>query len=769
MEKQLSRWIVSHPLSSTLWVVIITLIASSGLPFVGISHDYQDYFDADNEQLIAFNKVQDEYVNSDNILVAVDPRHKGVFQREFLSLIEQMTKHAWQVPGAIRVDSLTNYQNMDAEGDDITVKPLFENVERLTDKQILKRKLMAEREPALVGGLLSRDSAATGINITIALKDNGKRESIDAAVGYVRHWVGELSAQHPDTGFYLTGQVMQYKAFPEVSEHDTVTLFPVMFFVMILILFLVFRNVPVILAVIAVLVLSVLAGVGVIGWLNIRLTPDGVAAPAMILPLAIADCVHLISHYFACLRENPDARQAMQQSLERNLKPIFITSVTTALGFLSLNFSDSPPIRVVGNLVAIGVVFALALCIFMLPVLLIRFGKISIRKASRIDQFLSGLVVFISRRRMLLLMSALLLIVVSSFGLPKNQLEQTTVNLFNKSIKFRTDTDWVNDHLTGVTALQYSLVAENGVTNPGYLRKLDKFAAWLRAQDRVEHVAVFSDVIKRLNRSFHGNAESFYRIPASKELCAQYLLVYEASLPAGMSLSNQINMGHTASRVVVAVKKLSSKEVITFDKAVYNWLQANTPQSTWAHGTSPAIMFAYLNSANIKSMLFSLLLALVCISFVLIGALRSVKFGLFSLLPNLAPLAIGFGLWGYFVGQVGLALSVVMGMTLGIIVDDTVHFLNKYLDGRSRLGLESDQAIEHAFHQVGKAIIITSVALGLGFLIVASSDFRQNADLGLMSAVIVFIALLFDLLFMPAALLVMEKRRKVKVAVKKMV
>jgi predicted RND superfamily exporter protein len=151
--------------------------------------------------------------------------------------------------------------------------------------------------------------------------------------------------------------------------------------------------------------------------------------------------------------------------------------------------------------------------------------------------------------------------------------------------------------------------------------------------------------------------------------------------------------------------------------------------------------------------------ALILISLILIVALRSVKHGLISLAPNLAPAIMAFGIWGYFVGQVGLGLSVIVSMTLGIVVDDTVHFLSKYLHARRDKNMNSATAVRHAFNTVGMAMWVTTVALVAGFLVLVFSGFKMNADMGLMSAITITLALVMDFLFLPTLLIRIEAKK----------
>ena len=169
-------------------------------------------------------------------------------------------------------------------------------------------------------------------------------------------------------------------------------------------------------------------------------------------------------------------------------------------------------------------------------------------------------------------------------------------------------------------------------------------------------------------------------------------------------------------------------------------------------------MFSHITKTNMDSMLQSGLGALVLISLILIFALGSFKYGMISLVPNITPIAVAFGIWFMLVGQINMAVTVVLGMTLGIVVDDTIHLLSKYIRARRELGKSPEDAIRYAFQTVGRAVIVTTIVLAAGFSILMQSSFGFNADMGKLTAITIVVALILDLLLLPAILLTIDKR-----------
>jgi predicted RND superfamily exporter protein len=288
---------------------------------------------------------------------------------------------------------------------------------------------------------------------------------------------------------------------------------------------------------------------------------------------------------------------------------------------------------------------------------------------------------------------------------------------------------------------------------------LDRFTGWLREQPEVTHVYSYSDVIKRLNRNMHGDDPAWNRLPDDRELAAQYLLLYELSLPYGLDLNDRISVDKSATRVSASVGEVSTVAVRDLIGRAKNWLRRNVSADVTGEATGATVMFSYISQRNINSMLTGNALALLLIAAIIMLALRSVSIGGLSLLPNAVPVLVTFGAWALFVGQVGMAAATVTATSLGIVVDDTVHFLAKYMRARREHGLDRPEAIRYAFTMVGRAVVSTTVILAFGFGVLALSTFRVNEQMGLLTALTILIALPVDFLLLPSLLMIGHKSR----------
>ncbi|VAX09065.1 Predicted exporter of the RND superfamily [hydrothermal vent metagenome] len=748
------RFILQHKYLVVAITLLYVVLAASGMRFLVFNNDYQVFFSEENPQLLAFKALQDTYTKNDNILFVVSAKDGPIFTRETLAAIEWLTKEAWQVPYSLRVDSITNFQHTYAEEDDLIVEDLVLDAAGLSDAQLADKRRIALAEPMLLDRLISPDANTTGINVTIQMP-GVRLDETPEVVQFSRNLKEQMKTLFPQVEVRLTGVVMMDNAFAEASQQDMQTLYPCMLLLVLIVMGVLLRSIPATLSTLAVILMMIAATMGITGWIGIQMTAPTTIVPVIILTLAVADCVHVLTTFLHQMGQGKNKQDAMLESLRINLEPIFLTSLTTAIGFLILNLSDVPPFQDLGNMAAIGVAFAFILSITFLPALMMIMPVKAFRSDTPDAIAMARIAEFVIRNHSKLLVGMLCLVLFLLAQIPRNELNDEYVKYFDTSIEFRQDVDFVTERLGGEYRIDYSLsaVEAGGISDPAFLRHLDAFAEWYRQQPKVVHVSSFTDIMKRLNKNLHGDDPAWYRLPDQRDLAAQYLLLYEFSLPFGLDLNNQINVKKSAVRFSVTIKPMSTNELLALEERAQQWLQENVPETMRSEGASPTVMFSHIGARNIRTMLKASVIALVLISFILMLVLRSVRIGLISIVPNLIPIGMAFGIWGLFVGQVGLALSVVSSMTLGIVVDDTVHFLSKYLRARREKGLNSEDAVRYAFATVGTALWVTSVVLVLGFGMLAFSSFELNSGMGLLTAITIALALMADFLFLPPLLM----------------
>ena len=754
-------FVITHPWQIFILTLLVVMSAGSGGRFIEFTNDYRVFFSEENPELQAFEEMQNIYTKTDNVLFVIEPEGTDVFNFSTLNMIAELTESSWQIPYSTRVDSITNYQHTLAKDDDLLVGDLVDSSSNLSLEDISYVREVALKEPLLVKRLISPSGHVTGVNVTIQLPGKSLTEVPEVAQ-FSRELKSKLEASYPNHRIHITGLAMMNNAFGESSQNDMTTLVPMMFLTIIVVLGILLRSFSATISSIVMIFFTIIFAMGLMGWLGWKLTPASASAPTIIMTMAVADTVHLLVTFLHNLRKGINKVDAIADSLRINIQPIFITSVTTAIGFLSMNFSDVPPFHDLGNVVAIGVLFAFVLSVTTLPAMVILMPmRIKVREERKNGVMNSFANIVIEYRKLLLLVMGGIALSLMAF-LPQNKLDDQFVEYFDESVDFRQATDFSSQNLSGIYTIQYSLNQgeSGGVSEPKFLEDVEMFSEWLRTQDEVMHVQSITDTFKRLNMNMHADDPAFYRLPASREQAAQYLLLYELSLPYGLDLNDQIGIDKSQTRLIITLENLHTEEMLGIEKRMSDWLDNNIADVAYTVA-SPSLMFAHIGKRNVNSMLAGTTLALIVISFILILALRSRRIGLISLAPNLIPAGMAFGLWGLMVGQVGLSLSVVAGMTLGIVVDDTVHFLSKYLRARREKGMDEKEAVRYAFNTVGVALWVTSLVLVMGFLVLSQSHFSLNSDMGAMAAITIAIALIMDFLFLPPLLMKLEEKLNV--------
>ena len=748
------RW-----LTVLLSLLLMLVLAAGAMFIVNVDVDVRNHFSKKDPHIVALEQLEDTYALSDAAFVTVAPRNGTVFTREALVAIEDLTEQLWHTPYVTRIDSIANYSHSEGREDELIVERLIDGAGSLSAGDIRRIEKIALETEEVAGRLVSRDGQVAGLVVSIALPEKRQQARVEI-VDFLNETLAAARAKHANIDYHLTGEIVLNRAMRDAINDDMGILAPLALVTMLLVAIVLLRSIWGTVAIVVMLIVVFLSALGFIGWAGMKFYGESGAALFVLMAVTVAHTVHIIEAAMAGLRQGMDRKQAAAHSLQLNAWPVFLTSLTTAIGFLSLNFAEMPPFRVMGNMVAFGAMCAFVYSVTLLPVFL---SVVPLRarpvRTGHSDVF-DRLGRFVVSHRTTLLWSFGIVTVVLIAGISRIELKENWLELLDESYEFRRSTDFVSEKFAGVETYEYSLDSgrEGGVTDIEYLRRVDAFAQWYRAQPEVAHVFAISDIMKRLNKNLHGDKQEFYAIPDNSDLAAQYLLLYEFSLPEGRDLNNLIDVGRSATRMTVTLKSLSTNQKIALDERARDWLRTNTP-SMDSGATGVAVVGANSIQRNIEGMLRGTIVAMAIVSLLLLFVFRSVRLGLISLIPNFVPAAMAMGLWGYAVGAVGNAAAVVTAIAFGIIVDDTIHFMTKYVGARKR-GLLPSESVQSAFGSVGKALVTTTIVFGLGFLVFGASGMTTNQALGMLVGMTVVIALLADFLFLPPLLMALDGTRE---------
>ena len=732
---------------------LVALLLMAGAPNISFDTDARVFFDKNNPDRIALDNFEAAYSKDDNLVFVLSPKDGNVFSAETLKAVGQLTEDAWLLPYVRTINSLTNYQNSYAESDSLVVEDLITDINNISSADVANAREVANSRIELENTYINEDNSITQVNVLFRLPGEDAIVEIPFVMGEAEKLKADFEAKNPNIDVRMVGFVPLNNQYSESGQDDTATLTPLMIIVTLIAVAIILRSVFGVGLIFIIIILCAGSSLGALGWSGTNINNATVVAPLMVMTLTVASAVHILSSVRQTMTITSDRNEWVRTAIIDHGPAITVACLTTAIGFLSLNFSISPPFRQLGNIVFVGVIAALFYTLTMLPALISLLPLKKINAQASMDKGMTGLAEFVIKRKNFLLFSTAALVTVLIFGITKISLEDDFLRYFDEKYELRQSIDYYEENFGGLNALEYSVNSgiENGINNPEYLQKVSDLVEFMRIQPEVTSVRSYTDVVKRLNQNFNNDNASFYKIPTTELEAAQYLFLYELSLGYGLDLTDQINVNKSALRVTANVANATTKEFLNLDKRIQGWFAENAPE-LMTKSTGPSQVFSQISSRDVPAMLKGTGLALIGISFIILLVIRNIKYGLMSLIPNLLPAAMAFGLWGYYTGAVTLAVSIVVAMTLGIVVDDSVHFMLKYAKARKN-GKTPEDSVREAFQKVGMALTTTTIGLFLGFCVLAQSGFAVNKDMAQLTAITVVFALVVDYLLLPPVLI----------------
>jgi len=744
--------------------IVIALMFGGGLSKLKFTTDFNVYFSPENPQMQVFDKLEADFNKQDSLTFLVVPKNNDIFTEDTIDLIRTLSEKSWQVPYSRRVDSLTNFLRTTSENDELETDELISSDVEITPELLQSVKQFILND-SIAKQFSSPNSNVGLINVSLTLP-SGSLTANKEVVLYAREMLESISYDKNNIDVHILGTAMINYALEEAIEGDIAMLVPFSYALIFIVMFALLRVASGTLLTITVITLTNITVFGAIGWAGVTMTPAIGAVPSIITIIAVADCMHFLISYYHELSLGKEKRDAIGNALHINFSPMLVTSVTTAIGLLCLNFSESPPYQDLGNIVAFGAIVAFIFTVTFLPAILLWMPASTKKDSSnRHSSYFSSMATFgdwVIKHYKILMVSTLLFTFFASFSLMNNTLSDNWIDNYDDSYPIRQAINVQEDQMYGAHFIDFRIDSKQpqGINNPAYMKDLDKLTLWLSSLPKVGYVSSFSNQVKSINKILHNDDEAYFSIPKNRDLLSQSNLLYEMSLPFGMGLDEQIDIQKRSIRLRIILHEMTSSELLAFDSQVTRWATENTPNITLSEGSGLGMLFAHIMQRNVTSLIQGTFLALVLISLLMIWVLKSVKLGLLSLVPNIFPAVLAYGIWAVLDGRVDLSVSIVATMSLGLVVDDTVHFLSKYQLARNTKGLDVYQGILYSFRTVGVAMLITSIVLTLGFGILMFSHLRPSWAMGELLAITIMFALVVDFLLLPGLLIMFDKRNQ---------
>ena len=750
--KKFINFIINFRWGIVLLIPIITVTFAMQLKNVQFDGSYRIWFGPESQTLQKYDKFKAVFGNDDSMIIVFSDEN-GVMSKKALGVVERLTDKLWQTKYIARVDSLTNYQyvhvNAD-EPDDILIENFIEEVDTLSKKELQKKKEIALSEDVLVDRIISRDAKTTMIVARLTPRAGNTIGASKSIVKDVRQYIEEEKASGYE--FFLAGGPVVNQTFSSLAIHDVMTFTPLAIFIAMILLWVIFRRPSGMVLTILVVVFTFTIVMALQVVLGYKLNNFTANMPVFIIAIGIADAMHLYWIYLLARRGGLNNVDAIHDSVNKNFLPILLTSVTTAVGFASLGVSDIVPIKTLGLATASAAILAFVLTIVFVPAALAILNiKVKVKKVEELSDkqniFATKYAEFIVRNDLKIITFCIGIFGFIGLGLTNLKVDSNAVRYFTEDVPFRKTIALIEKRLTGPMA--YEIVADSkskdGIKDPKFMNIVERFTIELKKKyPDARHTSSLVDIVKKFNEIVDNDKS----IPQDKNLIAQYLLLYSLSLPQGMEINDKMDVDEQFLRITASMNVVDTSQDLEMIAWIENWW-SKTEYSAEVNGQTS--MFANMQSDVTDTLIESITMAIGVISLLMLFIFKNIRMIPIFLIPNILPIVLVIGVMGWLGITIDIGVAISGAIIMGIAVDDTIHFLVKYQEARKK-GHRLKESLAYVMQYAGSAIIFTTVVLSSAFIVFNFSQFMLNANFGLVTAIALIIAVLVDLLLLPAIL-----------------
>ena len=732
-------------MGTTLLVALLSL-SLKNLAYEG---SYKIWFDKDSSIIQNYEQFRSRFSGDDTFIVAFRDEN-GIFNKKAVETILYLTQAFKKFDGVRKVESLSNYQCISSEDDDIIVEDFLYGDDDLT----LKRSLALQDE-LILHQLISQDGKTTMIALSLSEK-MGSDEEVNIAVFQKLQELLAKESKNRGYKFYITGLPAVTASLVTISQGDAMVLMPLAVIVVVAFLFFIFRSFLGVLVPSVVVVFTFLSVLSMQMILGYKLNNFTVNIPSFVTAIAIADAMHLYLAWIYYKLGGRATKEALTEALSSNLIPMALTSFTTAVGFATLGMSSIEPISTLGIAITSGAVLAFLLSITLVPAIILTLREDYEVKGVKVFNLSSikGYGSFIRRNDKKIVFAFVIVMTFVSLGLFHLKVDSNSIKYFSKDTVVRSGADFLEKNLTG--SMRYEIILDSGVKEgakePRFLQSIVSFeSAFKKRFTNVRFTTSLKDIVQRMQKVVNPDANKI--LPDDKNLVAQYLLLYSMSLPQGMELNDKIDTTERYLRLTINTNIVDTSKDLEMIEWIQSYFKTKTPYSAEVQGQTT--IFAYMQSSVTDTLILSISMTLLIVVLSMLLIFKNLKMLWLFLLPNIAPIIFVGGFMGYLNISIDIGVAISAAVILGIAVDDTIHFFSKYFESIKVRGF--DESIDYILSHSGNAMILTTLILSFTFAIFGVSSFVPNVNFSIVTVSALNIALLFDLVLLPALLSLLFK------------
>lgn len=752
-----ARFITRNPNFCISSSIVLFIVLTLGIFKINSNFSVKIWLQENDPRITALNEHEHTFGSSDSIDLVITNK-KGIFNHETLKAVSELTEKMWTVTDIVRVESLVNHNWVTAEGDDINISPFIS-----TDLDETQEELNIKRDLAIFDKQLLNNFISSSGNMTYIrsiLKTTNGTPPYEKIVLEVEDIVKNYQTE--DLHISLSGITFINESLQRASNRDMGVVFPIVFLLLVVILYAFFKNLAGIVLPFVIIILTIAATFGVEGFIGLDFNNILSAVPAILIAIGLADSIHiLISYRHFLIYEKLSNEQAAYMCLKKNFVATILTTVTTAIGFFSLTSTFIRPVHDLGLLAGIGCLIAWLLTYFLLGASLKFFNFHGSKSSEKEDlNLLHKVFLFSIKYRKIVIITFPLIAIIMGYIGSKNLINADPVEYFSNNTPIKKTIGIVQEEFGASRSIElvFDGGAENMIKNAEFLKKSEAFINWLETQPKIVRVVSFVDVIRKMNQTLHGDKKEYYKIPDTDGEVNDQFFLYTLGLPSGLDLKNQISIDNSKFRAMILWDVKDTMNAIIMTDIILA-KAAEFGLKVYEGGQSP--IYNRVNDLVVDTFFYSMSLTLPLIFFIMFITFKDFKIALLSLIPNIFPLAIAAGIMTLNNDHINIGNVIVFAVCLGIAVDDTIHFVANYKINILQ-GMDSFDAISDTIKKTGKALILTTVLLFFGFGMFILGDFVPNQKFGIYCSIILLLALLADLVLLPALLMTISPPRNEK-------
>ena len=725
-------WIV-WVLAATITVLSILAIKTN----IRLETNLDEYMPENNPAFIFSNQAEDLFGIKDGIIFAIE-NPDGIYNSTTLQKVKDLTKELQGMKEIEKFDVTSLYTADNITGSDmgLEVDPFYTKVPS-SEKKLEEIKRTVESNDMIYGRIVSKDEKSTIVIAKIAkgvFDDEFYKKMLDLEKKY----------EGPEK-IYVAGRPIVEGTLARLMPRDMSVMAPMVILVIMAVLLVMLRSVKAMLLNILVVLLSTLWTFGLMAFLNIPVYSVSTMIPVMLIAIGVAYGVHMFNHLYIFMKNNPEAdkKTAVLNMIRYMWKPVMMAAVTTAVGFTSLLTSEVYPVKYFGVFTSFGVISAFVLSIVFIPASLMITGLPGRRKPLEKDLDLEEKEEYreketvsfkftnaVLSHKVLVISVTAAVVLVSLFGLTRIRVDSSFLANFKETSDIRITDKYINDHFAGTSSFNIILEAEDAESfkDPGTLGLVNKLQSDLNNLAVVGDSFSLTDFIRRMNMVMNGNDEEYNTIPDSRDMIAQYLLLYEMSGDPE-TLNSVIDYDYKTLNLTVQLKSDDSKairEVVAVVDSFKNSFNDYGVKIRFAGSGYKALVFSDL---ILKGQVSSLGLSLLIVIILLTLMFKDIRLGLIGSIPVFLTALINFGVMGLLNIPLGPTTALISSIAVGIGIDYAIHFIENYRE-YSLLNDKKIKAAQLAMSHSGRAILFNAVVVISGFLVFLFSIFPPNRQLG---------------------------------------